>query len=160
MINLTFMDSSNRTWSLAGLMHVSTWKRVKQETGVELWKLGQGGYSELAKLLEDLPLFVDVLAVMLEKPREAAGVSDEEFGRSMACAHIEAAADAFVDALAEAQPTANGQQAAFVKMVEAARARRKAVAEAVEAKLALIDTAELVKSAINPLGSILDTPAQ
>lgn len=160
MPNTTFLDGANRTWNLGGTMHVATWKRVRETTGIKLWELGQGGYSELAKLLEDLPLFVDVLAVILEEVRETAGVSDEAFGRSMAGPQIEAAADAFIDVLAECQPTQNGQRAAFAKMVEAARARRAAVAEFVESKLAVIDVADMVKVAINPLGAILDNPQQ
>ena len=101
-----FTDTAGHTWTLK--LDVWTVKRVRDMAGVDLLDLGDAEAPPkeqlLFKLVADPVLLVDVLYVILKPAAEAAGVSDEDFGRAMAGDTIDQATKALLGEIADFIP--------------------------------------------------------
>lgn len=114
MSTTQFQDKKGRTWRLD--LTVGAVRRVKETCGVvDLYAALEG--TVLIQLATDLPLFVDVLWTIIEPQAREAGVTDIDFGEAMAGEQLEAATEAFIEALAGffVRP---GQQAAIRAVAE------------------------------------------
>ena len=101
----TFKDCEGRTWSVT--LNVLQMKRIRANLGVDLVNviaLDSGGKVKVDlvdRIANDPCLLVDILWVCVEEEAKAAGVTDEQFGRSLAGDAIEDATRAFLDELVE-----------------------------------------------------------
>jgi hypothetical protein len=100
----TFTDAKGRQWPIE--INVAAVKLVRDLTGVNLYTLFGGDFADYSKLMADPVQLVDVLYVLCQRPAEAAGVTDEDFGRGMAGDALKAAADAFTQELISFFPKA------------------------------------------------------
>ncbi len=106
----TFTDSKGRAWDVE--LNVHQMKRLRDRLGVDLANVistGPGGGVEtgtLERLASDPCLLADVLWVLCEKSAKAAGVTDEEFGSSLAGDSVEEATRALLDELVDFFPGA------------------------------------------------------
>ena len=96
----TFTDNAGRTWTVA--LSIDSIKRVKGLLSVNLLDAIEGKLLE--RLTADPVLLCDILYCLCKPQADAAGVSDEDFGRAMAGDAIEAATTAFLEELADFFP--------------------------------------------------------
>jgi hypothetical protein len=95
-----FKDTAGRTWVVS--VTVADLKRIRQLTGIELGKLPVG---KLVETLSDPETFVDVLFVLVKDQADRAGISDEQFGRSLGGDTLENASQVFWRAWADFCPS-------------------------------------------------------
>ena len=106
----TFKDRDGRTWSVE--LNVHQMKRIRAHVGIDLVnviELDSGGNVKVDlvdRIASDPCLLVDILWVCVEEEAKAAGVTDEQFGRSLAGESIEEATRAFLDELVDFFPGA------------------------------------------------------
>ena len=106
----TFKDNAGRTWSVT--LNVLQMKRIRAHLGIDLVNvitLDAGGKVKVDlvdRIANDPCLLVDILWVCVGDEAKAAGVTDEEFGRSLAGESIEEATRAFLDELVDFFPGA------------------------------------------------------
>jgi hypothetical protein len=93
----TFRDRHNREWVLD--LDVYGVEQIHKRTEVRIDQLIANKAAGLEELMSDPVKFVRVLWVLVEEQAERAGVTPEQFGRSLAGDSLEAAADAFLEAL-------------------------------------------------------------
>ena len=110
----TFQDNESRDWELA--VNVDAVKRVKAHLDVDLLEAVEGKLLE--RLVGDPVLLCDVIYVICSPQAEAAGVSDEDFGRAMAGDAIDSATMALLEDLVDFFPRARRQvlQKALTKL--------------------------------------------
>ena len=119
----TFKDNAGRTWSVT--LNVLQMKRIRAHLGIDLVNvitLDAGGKVKVDlvdRIANDPCLLVDILWVCVEDEAKAAGVTDEEFGRSLAGESIEEATRAFLDELVDFFPGA--KRLFLAKAVDLAR---------------------------------------
>ena len=120
----TFKDCEGRTWSVT--LNVLQMKRIRANLGVDLVNviaLDSGGKVKVDlvdRIANDPCLLVDILWVCVEEEAKAAGVTDEQFGRSLAGDAIEDATRAFLDELVDFFP---GAKRLFASRSRCARLR-------------------------------------
>ena len=119
----TFKDNAGRMWSVT--LNVLQMKRIRAHLGIDLVNvitLDAGGKVQVDlvdRIASDPCLLVDILWVCVGDEAKAAGVTDEEFGRSLAGDSIDEATAAFLDELVDFFP---GAKRLFLKKaVELAR---------------------------------------
>ena len=155
-----FVDTAGRTWELS--IHVAAIKRVRGLVGVDLYGLIDDGFQPLAKLVGDPVQLADVLYCLVKDQADAKGISDEEFGRSLAGDAILRAADSFVDELVSFFPDPRAR-AGLARVVEAGRTVKAKLLDHAEAELDRLDPAEAARTWIasrgNSPGPSASTPA-
>jgi hypothetical protein len=105
----TFKDGSGRTWTLA--INVDAIKRVRGLIGVNLLEIIDGREGKLLeRLMTDPVLLVDVVFAVCKPEADKAGVSNEDFGRSMAGDAIELATTALLEELVDFFPSRRDRQ--------------------------------------------------
>lgn len=97
----TFTDSTGRAWSIA--VNVASIKRVRGMAGVDLLSILETDL--LGKLSSDPVLLVDVLYSLVKPEADAAGVSDEDFGRALVGDAIDTATTALLEDLVDFFPS-------------------------------------------------------
>ena len=97
---LSFDDAAGRTWSLA--ITINQVKKVRDKCDVDL--VGHELGETLQKLGADPVALCDVLYTICEDQIEKAGLTPEQFGEGLAGDSIDAATDAFLDALVAFSP--------------------------------------------------------
>lgn len=97
-----FKDNTGRQWAVE--INVAAVKRVRDVLGVDL--LGALDGRLIQDLADDPVLLVDILYVLCRAQADAACVTDEDFGRSMAGDALDAAAAAFLEELVDFFPGA------------------------------------------------------
>jgi hypothetical protein len=97
----TFTDTTGKAWSI--VINVDSIKRVKALIGVDMLDVVKGDLLE--RLAGDPILLCDVLYALCRPAAEAAKVTDEDFGRSMAGDVIESATNAFLEELVDFFPS-------------------------------------------------------
>lgn len=140
----SFRDKDGRDWDLS--VNVFTAKQVKSRLGVDILDLGEGGFLEK---MGDIQLVVDILWVLCQEqaarytvddPRDGGArrpFGEEDFARMLLGDTVEAAVDAFVEALVSFYPSP--RQAVL----------RKALAKGREVDQAALQQAEELLDAIN-----------
>lgn len=118
-----FKDNKGRSWEI--VLNVHQMKRVRAVLGVDLVNVitlereGAVKVDLIDRIANDPCLLVDILCVLTEKQAEGYGVTDVEFGESLAGDAIEDATTAFLDELVDFFP---GAKRLFLKKaVEIAR---------------------------------------
>lgn len=87
-----FKDRQGRPWIVS--VNVDAVKRVRTLLEIDLLDIGKG--KVLEKLASDEVMMVDLVYVLIKPEADAMGVTDEDFGRSMAGDAIDRAYDAFL----------------------------------------------------------------
>ena len=95
----TFVDNSNRAWTVA--VTVTGVKRVRAALGIDIPSLIENGSEGLGKLLGDPVAIIDVIYVLCRDQAEKLGITDEQFGEAMAGDAIQGACNAFLEAFAD-----------------------------------------------------------
>lgn len=118
-----FKDNQGRSWNFA--LNVWEMKRIRASLGVDLVNavaLGKDGNVQadlVDRIANDPCLLVDILWVVCEEQAKEDGVSDADFGSSLAGDAVEEATRAFLDELVDFFP---GARRLFLrKAVELAR---------------------------------------
>lgn len=118
-----FKDNKSRSWEV--VLNVHQMKRVRAALGVDLVNVitldkdGAVKVDLIDRIANDPCLLVDILYVLTEAQAQKIGVSDVEFGESLAGEAIEEATKAFLDELVDFFP---GAKRLFLKKaVEIAR---------------------------------------
>lgn len=96
----SFADNAGRTWAVQ--VNVDTIKRVKGLLDVNLLDVVDGDLVE--RLVSDPILVCDVVYVVCKPEADKQGVSDEDFGRSMAGDAIHSATDALLGEIVDFFP--------------------------------------------------------
>lgn len=125
----TFTDSTGRAWTLA--VNVDAVKRVKGLLDVDLLDVVNGKLLE--RLVSDPILLCDVLYCLCKPQADAAGVTDSDFGRSMAGDVIELATGAFLEELVDFFPSR--RRTVLQKALAKLKALETKVLTAAEAKM-------------------------
>lgn len=97
----TFTDNVQREWAIE--VNVNALKRLKP-IGVDL--AGDGFSTVIQQLASDPIMLVDTLFVLCQSQADKMGISDMQFGQSMAGDAIERATNALVEALIDFFPKA------------------------------------------------------
>lgn len=93
----TFKDTAGRTWSIS--INTEQIKRLRTRLGIDVARLFDNEAEIYRKILSDVVLLVDVLFVLCEAQAEKAGITDSQFGESLAGDCFDDAVKAFEDAL-------------------------------------------------------------
>ena len=101
-----FKDNAGRTHQLA----VNTWALKRARDGLDLdlldlGKEGDGAQALLGRLMAEPILLVDVLYCILKGDLDAAGVSEEDFYKSMSDDAIDQATKALLEGIADFFPS-------------------------------------------------------
>ena len=165
----TFKDCEGRTWSVT--LNVLQMKRIRANLGVDLVNviaLDAGGKVKVDlvdriandpcllvdRIANDPCLLVDILGVCVEEEAKAAGVTDEQFGRSLAGDAIEDATRAFLDELVDFFP---GAKRLFLK--KAVELSRKYAGEMTVALEKALEDPELERRVEESMRSSASSPA-
>ena len=154
----TFKDNAGRTWGVT--LNVLQMKRIRAHLGIDLVNvitLDAGGKVKVDlvdRIANDPCLLVDILWVCVEDEAKAAGVTDEEFGRSLAGESIEEATRAFLDELVDFFP---GAKRLFLK--KAVELSRKFGGEMTEALGKALEDPELERRVEESMRSSASSPA-
>lgn len=105
-----FTDNKGRKWDV--VLNVNQMKRVRAVLGIDLVNVitldakGEVKVDLIDRIANDPCLLVDILCVLTEKQAASLGVSDIQFGESLAGDAIEDATKAFLDELVDFFPGA------------------------------------------------------
>ena len=148
----TFTDNKGRTWEVA--LNIRQMKRVRDVLGVDLVNVisatKDGGVSTdtLERVANDPILLVDILWVLCENQAKEAGISDEDFGSSLAGESVEDATRAFLDELVDFFPGA--RRLYLRKAVDLARKYERESAEVLQKVLESPEFEERLKTSLKP----------
>ena len=105
-----FTDNKGRKWDI--VLNVNQMKRVRAVLGIDLVNVitldakGEVKVDLIDRIANDPCLLVDILCVLTEKQAASLGVSEVQFGESLAGDAIEEATKAFLDELVDFFPGA------------------------------------------------------
>ena len=147
-----FTDTKDRAWDVE--LNVRQMKRVRDILGIDLVNVIQAGKDgavatdTLDRVANDPILLVDILWVLCEGQAKAAGVTDDDFGSSLAGDSIADATRAFLDELVDFFP---GARRLFLKKaVDLARKYETENLEVLEKALASPEFEERLKTSLIP----------
>ena len=147
-----FTDTKERVWDVE--LNVRQMKRVRDALGIDLVNVIQAGKDgavatdTLDRVANDPILLVDILWVLCEGQAKAAGVTDDDFGSSLAGDSISDATKAFLDELVDFFP---GARRLFLKKaVDLARKYETENLEVLEKALASPEFEERLKTSLIP----------
>ena len=147
-----FTYTKERVWDVE--LNVRPMKRIRDVLGIDLVNVIQAGKDgavatdTLDRVANDPILLVDILRVLCEGQAKAAGVTDDDFGSSLAGDSIADATRAFLDELVDFFP---GARRLFLKKaVDLARKYETENAEILEKALASPEFEERLKTSLKP----------
>jgi len=147
-----FTDTKGRTWDIE--LNVRQMKRVRDILGIDLVNIistgkdGAVATDTLDRVANDPILLVDILWVLCEGQAKSAGVTDEDFGSSLAGESIAEATRAFLDELADFFP---GARRLFLrKAVDLARRFETENLYVLEKALSSPEFEERMKTSLRP----------
>ena len=147
-----FTDTKDRVWEVE--LNVRQMKRVRDILGIDLANVIQAGKDgavatdTLDRVANDPILLVDILWVLCEGQAKAAGVTDDDFGSSLAGDSIADATRAFLDELVDFFP---GARRLFLKKaVDLARKYETENLEVLEKALNSPEFEERLKTSLQP----------
>lgn len=147
-----FTDTKERVWDVE--LNVRQMKRVRDVLGIDLVNVIQAGKDgavatdTLDRVANDPILLVDILWVLCEGQAKAAGVTDDDFGSSLAGDSISDATRAFLDELVDFFPGA--RRLYLRKAVDLARKYETENLEVLEKALASPEFEERLKTSLKP----------
>ena len=148
----TFTDNKGRTWEVE--LNVRQMKRVRDILGVDLVNViqtdkdGAIATDTIDRVANDPILLCDILWVLCEGQAKASGVTDEDFGSSLAGDSIEEATRAFLDELVDFFP---GARRLFLKKaVDLARKYETENLGLLEKALSSPEFEERLKTSLQP----------
>ena len=147
-----FTDTKERVWDVE--LNVRQMKRVRDVLGIDLVNVIQAGKDgavatdTLDRVANDPILLVDILWVLCEGQAKAAGVTDDDFGSSLAGDSISDATRAFLDELVDFFPWA--RRLFLKKAVDLARKYETENLEGLEKALASPEFEERLKTSLKP----------
>jgi len=147
-----FTDTKGRTWDIE--LNVRQMKRVRDILGIDLVNIistgkdGAVATDTLDRVANDPILLVDILWVLCEGQAKSAGVTDEDFGSSLAGESIAEATRAFLDELVDFFP---GARRLFLrKAVDLARRFETENLYVLEKALSSPEFEERMKTSLRP----------
>ena len=147
-----FTDTKERVWDVE--LNVRQMKRVRDVLGIDLVNVIQAGKDgavatdTLDRVANDPILLVDILWVLCEGQAKTAGVTDDDFGSSLAGDSISDATRAFLDELVDFFP---GARRLFLKKaIDLARKFETENAQMLEKALASPEFEERLKTSLRP----------
>ena len=147
-----FTDTKDRVWEVE--LNVRQMKRVRDILGIDLVNVIQAGKDgavatgTLDRVANDPILLVDILWVLCEGQAKAAGVTDDDFGSSLAGDSISDATRAFLDELVDFFP---GARRLFLKKaVDLARKYETENLGLLEKALSSPEFEERLKTSLQP----------
>ena len=147
-----FTDTKERVWDVE--LNVRQMKLVRDVLGIDLVNVIQAGKDgavatdTLDRVANDPILLVDILWVLCEGQAKTAGVTDDDFGSSLAGDSISDATRAFLDELVDFFP---GARRLFLKKAIAlARKFETENAQMLEKALASPEFEERLKTSLRP----------
>ena len=147
-----FTDTKGRAWELE--LNVRQMKRVRDILGIDLVNIistgkdGAVATDTLDRVASDPILLVDILWVLCEGQAKSAGVTDDDFGSSLAGESIADATRAFLDELVDFFP---GARRLFLKKaVDLARKYEAENLGALEKALSSPEFEERLKTSLRP----------
>ena len=154
-----FTDTKERVWDVE--LNVRQMKRVRDALGIDLVNVIQAGKDgavatdTLDRVANDPILLVDILWVLCEGQAKAAGVTDDDFGSSLAGDSISDATRAFLDELVDFFP---GARRLFLKKaVDLARKYETENLEVLEKALASPEFEERLKTSLMPPAALRES---
>lgn len=123
-----FTDAKQRTWIIE--ISIATISRIRSELDLDLLKVFDGNDNRANEIISDLVVMADCLYICCEEEATKQNIDSMEFGRGLHGEAVDAAVDAFLDALVNFFHGA--RRKAVEKMVSAALKVRKAVDEGIE----------------------------
>jgi len=141
----TFRDTNGRDWHIA--LTVADIKRVQQLTSVLLTSLVEDKLVPLAELIGDPVRLVDTLYAIVQPQADAAGVTDEQFGRSLGGDSLEQAANAFVEGLLDFFPSR--QRDLLKQLMQKQKQLQNALAERSQAEIDALTVEQLIDCVLN-----------
>ena len=148
----TFSDNKDRVWEVE--LNIRQMKRVRDILGIDLVNVisankdGSVSTDTLERVANDPILLVDILWVLCEGQAKPAGVTDDDFGSSLAGDSIEEATRAFLDELVDFFP---GARRLFLKKaVDLARKYETENLEVLKKALASPEFEERLKTSLIP----------
>lgn len=145
-----FKDRVGRQWTID--LTVGAVKRVKAALGLNLYELVDDDFKRFAALLSDPLTLVDVVWVLIADQAVKLGVTDEQFGESLAAESVQELADAFAAAYVDFFQD-RSQAAVLQKVFAKAKQTAAAVMSENEAAIDRLDVASLVESLKKKSGS-------
>ena len=147
----SFADAAGRIWIVS--ITVADVRRVRALCGVDLYGLVDDGLKPLGALLGDPVKLCDVLCCLsadAEGQRPLSESASEDFGRALAGDSLQAATDAFVEALVDffPKPQREGLKKVLAKGTEIAQ-RARALGEK---RLASLDVETMVAQIADQAG--------
>ena len=153
-----FNDNKGRRWEVT--LNVRQVKRIRAVLGIDIANviaLDKGGAVKvdlIDRIANDPVLLVDVLWVLCEGEAKSAGVTDDDFGSSLAGDSIEHATTAFLDELVDFFP---GARRLFLK--KAVGLARKYSGELTAVLEKTLDDPELERRVRESMNSSASSPA-
>ena len=146
-----FTDNKGRKWDI--VLNVNQMKRDRAVLGIDLVNVitldakGEVKVDLIDRIANDPCLLVDILCVLTEKQAASLGVSDIQFGESLAGDAIEEATKAFLDELVDFFP---GAKRLFLqKAVTLARKYTLEMTSALEKALSDLELEKRVAQSMN-----------
>ena len=148
----TFTDSKGRSWEVE--LNIRQMKRVRDTLGIDLVNVisaskdGTVSTDTLERVANDPILLVDILWVLCEGQAKPAGVTDDDFGSSLAGDSIEEATRAVLDELVDFFPGA--RRLYLRKAVDLARKYERESADVLKKVLESPEFEDRLKTSLKP----------
>ena len=142
----SFTDNAGRSWTV--VLNVTALKHVRDLCEVDLMDAAHGNLLE--RLITDPVLLCDVIYCICKEEADKAGITDEQFGQSMAGDAIEAATKALLEELIDFFPEA--RRGLLSKALGKMRRWEDLAIQAGHARLDAQETEDAFQDALNELG--------
>ena len=146
----TFTDNAARAWTIQ--VNVDALKRVKSLLdGVDLMEAVDG--KLLQRMLDEPILLCDIIYALCKPQADAAGVTDEDFGRAMAGDAIDNATQALLEELVDFFP--QRRRALLTKVLDKLKKLDSLALATVTDRIEKIDLDKVMSSAVAQLDNDL-----
>ena len=145
----TFTDNAARAWTIQ--VNVDALKRVKSLLDVDLMEAVDG--KLLQRMLDEPILLCDIIYALCKPQADAAGVSDEDFGRAMAGDAIDNATQALLEELVDFFP--QRRRALLTKVLDKLKKLDSLALATVTDRIEKIDLDKVMSNAVAQLDNDL-----
>jgi len=145
----TFTDNAARAWTIQ--VNVDALKRVKSLLDVDLMEAVDG--KLLQRMLDEPILLCDIIYALCKPQADAAGVTDEDFGRAMAGDAIDNATQALLEELVDFFP--QRRRALLTKVLDKLKKLDSLALATVTDRIEKIDLDKVMSSAVAQLDNDL-----